>query len=164
MLGQPHELLLIVLDQFQYIAGVGFHILEEIKASLPYLEGIWLPTARDYLGQISGLIKIAGLHIQPLEQQGDRYLMEMAMATPGLLPSHIKMINYCCLNLQVLTLSDICNAEGTQLVEGILKGNRNGNQSYSILEEPLQERPNEVSWGIWRRFLQQFCCNKYWLI
>jgi hypothetical protein len=116
------------------------------------------------VGQISGLITIAGLHIQPLKRHGDRYLMEIAMATPGLSPSHIKMINYCCLFLQVLTLSNICNAEGTKLVECISKGNRNGKQSYSILEEPLQERPNEVPWGIWGRFLQQICYNKYWLM
>jgi hypothetical protein len=135
-LGQPHELLQIVLDWIQYIAGIGFHILEDTKSLLLHLEGIWLPTARDYLGQISGSTKIAGLHIQPLERHGDKYLMEMAMATPGFSPGHIKMINYCRLFLQVLTLSNICNAEGTQLVAGILQGNRNREQSYSILEEP----------------------------
>jgi hypothetical protein len=48
-LSQPHELLLIVLDRFQYIARVGFHILEDTKATLPHLEGIWFPTAQDYL-------------------------------------------------------------------------------------------------------------------
>jgi hypothetical protein len=158
-LGQPHELLLIVLDRIQYIAGLGFHILEDTKSSLPHLEGIWLPTARDYLGQISGSIKIAGLHIQPLERHGDKYLMEMAMVIPGLSPGHIKVINYCQLFLQVLTISNICNAEGTQLVAGTSQGNRNRDQSYSILEVPLQEQPNAVSWGIWRRFSRQFCYN-----
>jgi hypothetical protein len=88
----------------------------------------------------------------------------MAMAIQGLSPGHIKMINYCRLYLQVLTLSDICNAEGTQLVAGMSQGNRNRDQSYSILEEPLQERPNAVSWGIWRRFLQHMCYDNYRLL
>jgi hypothetical protein len=52
--GQPHNLLLIVLDRLQYMAGVGFNIMEDTKTSIPHLEGTWPPTARAYMGQISG--------------------------------------------------------------------------------------------------------------
>jgi hypothetical protein len=152
--GEPHELLLIVLDRFQYTAGVGFNVMENTKMALPHLEGVWLPTARDYLG----------LKIQPLERHGDRYIMDIVLSLQGFLAKEIKLVNYCRLYLQVLTLSDICNAEGNKLAEGILQGYKCTKQSYSLLEEPYQERPNEMSWGVWRRWLKQVCYDKDQLI
>jgi hypothetical protein len=158
-LGQPHDLLLIVLDRIQYIAGVGFHILEDTKSSIPHLEGIWLPTARDYLGQMSGS-RLRAFVFNHLRGMGINISWKWQWRFQ-VFPLDTKNDKLLRLYLQVLTLSDICNAEGTQLVAGMSQGNRNRDQSYSILEEPLQERPNAVSWGIWRRFLQHMCYDKY---
>jgi hypothetical protein len=77
--GQPHNVLLIVLDRLQYMAGVGFNIMEDTKILIPHLEGIWLPTAQAYMGQISGSMKITGTKIQPLERQGNKYIMDIAL-------------------------------------------------------------------------------------
>ena len=44
--GQPHDLLIVVLDRFQYMAGVGFNILEDTTTKIPHLEGIWMPTVQ----------------------------------------------------------------------------------------------------------------------
>ena len=158
--GQPQELLIVALDRFQYMAGVGFDIMEKPSRKLPHIEGVWLPTARDYLASIDGSMKITGIKIQPLERQGDQYIMDIALKSRLITPCEIKYINYCRLYLQMLTISDMCNAEGTALAEGILTGNRHNDQSYSILEEPHQERPNETVWGIWRRFLRTICYDK----
>lgn len=48
----------------------------------------------------------------------------------------------------------------TQLAEGIHTGYRHHSQSSSTLVEPLQERPNQYVWGIWRRFLKMICYDK----
>ena len=158
--GQPHDLMIIVLDRLQYMAGVRFNIMVDTTTKLPHLEGIWLPTVRDYLATINGSVQIAGMKLQALERHGDRYIMDVALACPCLTQCEIKFINYCRLYLQVLTISDMCNAVGNELADGILKGYRCRSQSYSILEEPLQARPNESVWGIWRRFLRSFCYEK----
>lgn len=70
----------------------------------------------------------------------------------------ICLINCCHLYLQVCTLSDICNAPGTQILNSILRGNRSLTQSSSCLHKATaQPRPCETVWRIWRRFLQLFC-------
>jgi hypothetical protein len=57
--GQPYMLSLIVLDRFQYNAGVGYHILEDTQSVLPHLEGVWIPTVREYLAEINRSLQIA---------------------------------------------------------------------------------------------------------
>jgi hypothetical protein len=140
--GQPQKLAQIVLDRFQYNAGVGYHILENTTSHLPHLEGIWIPTVRDYLASINGSMQIASATIQPLQRQGDKYIMEVALASNLFQAREIKFLNYCRLYLQVLSLSDIYNAQGNALAVGIYDGYRSHTQSCSLLLEPLQERPN----------------------
>jgi hypothetical protein len=132
----------------------------DTQTPLPHLEGVWFLTVRDYLCEISGSTQIAGMTIQSLERHGDQYIMDMVLATTSIKPSKVKFVNYCPLYLHVLTLSNMCNAAGTELSEGILAGYCRHSQSFSILEDLLQERPNEHVWGIWRRFLKTFCYDK----
>ena len=158
--GQPHALILVVLNRFQYMAGVSYDIMQDTRSKLPHLEGIWIPSVREYLGEIQGSMQIAGTHIQPLERHGDQYIMDLVLASDQFKPVEVKFVNYCRLYLRVLTISDLCNASGTHLAEGIHAGQYHHYQSYSILQEPLQERPNQAVWGIWRRFLKMICYNK----
>jgi hypothetical protein len=158
--GQPHDLLTVALDRFQYMAGVSFDIMEKPQQIIPYLEGIWLPTARDYLALINGSMKITGLKIQQIERHGDQHIMDAALSSNVLQRHELKYINYCRLYLQMLTISDMRNAEGNKLADGVRSGRRTNTQSYSILEEPNQVRPNNQVWGIWRRFLQSICNTK----
>ena len=113
------------------MTGVGFDIIEEPTKKIPYLEGLWLPTACTYLASINGSLKIAGLKIQPLEQQGDQYIMNVGLKPTIITTCGMKFINYCRLYLQMLTISDMCNAEGTALAEakGILEGRRDDDQT-----------------------------------
>jgi hypothetical protein len=62
--GQPHNMALVVVDQSQYNAGVGFHILEDAQRELLHLKGIWIPTVRAYLTIINGSLQIAEARIQ----------------------------------------------------------------------------------------------------
>ena len=48
------------------------------------------------------------------------------------------------------------NAQGNHLAPGICQGIHLWSQSKSLLWEVHQERPDEASWTIWRRFLNSF--------
>jgi hypothetical protein len=161
--GQPQQLSQIVLDRFQYNAGVGYHILENTQSTLPHLEGIWIPTVREYLADINGSLQIANATIQPLQRQGDKYIMDVVLASNLFKAREIKFLNYCRLYLQVLTLSDMYNAQGDALAVGIYNGYRSHTQSRSTLLEPFQERPNSQAWSLWRRFLRHITTDGCWV-
>ena len=78
------------------------------------------------------------MKIQPLERIGDQYIMDVALASNKLTLCEMKHVNFCRLYLQMLTISDMCNAEGTTLAEGVLDGQRHNDQRYPILKEPYQ--------------------------
>jgi hypothetical protein len=79
--GQPHDIARVVVNRFQYNAGVGFHILEDTKRDLPHLEGIWILTVRAYLATINGSLQIAESKLQPLQRHGDQYIMDVVLAS-----------------------------------------------------------------------------------
>jgi hypothetical protein len=115
--GQPHDFSLIVLEHLQHQAGGGYPLLEFPKPELPYLEGIWFPTVRSYLSEISGSLRIAQARLQPLARCDDQYIMDMILQSNLFSPHELKFLNYCRLYLQVLTLSDIINAQGNDVRE-----------------------------------------------
>jgi hypothetical protein len=160
--GQPQNLSHIVLDRFQYNAGVGYHILENTQLHLPHLEGVWIPTVREYLTDINGSLQISTATIQPLQRQGDKYIMDLVLASNLFKARDMKFLNCCRLYLQVLTLSDMYNAQGNALAVGIYDGYRSHTQSRSTLLEPFQERPNSQVWSLWRRFLRQITIDGCW--
>jgi hypothetical protein len=151
--GQPHDIARVVVDRFQYNAGVRFHILEDTKRELPHLEGKWITTVRAYLATLNGSLQIAEAKIQTLQRHGDQYIMDVVLASRFFKPQEIKFINYCRLYLQVLSLSGMYNAQGNALAVGIYDGYRSASQSCSVLLEPLQDQPSKVTWSLWRRFL-----------
>jgi hypothetical protein len=99
---------------------------------------------------------IIDIMIQPLQRALDYYIMDEAVHCSGLLPSEIRWINYCRLYLKIVTVSNMTNVTSNQLASGIRQGLHLWSQSKSKLQEIHQERPNEASWTIWRRFLNTF--------
>lgn len=63
-------------------------------------------------------------------------------------------VNKCCLYLQVLSLSDITNGNGTRLTDTALHSNRD-NEQHHYYEWPNQPRPPEWAWTIWNDWLSQ---------
>jgi hypothetical protein len=133
--GQPQEFAIIVLDHGQYNAGVGFHRLEQTQKPLPHLEGVLMPMVQEYLSDIKGLVQIAQATIQPLQQHGNHYIMDLGFCSSLFPQRDIKYINYCWLYLQILTLSDMYNAQGIALVVGIFDSYCSASQSCSVLLE-----------------------------
>jgi hypothetical protein len=161
--GQPHDIALVVVNCFQNNAGVGFHILEDTQRELPHLEGIRIPTIWACLATINGSLQIAKAKIQTLQRHGDQYIMDVVLASRLFKPWEIKFINYSWLYLQVLSLSDMYNAQGNALAVGIYNGYQSASQSCSVLLEPLQEQPSKVTWSLWRWFLRFTTADGCWV-
>ena len=72
----------------------------------------------------------------------------------------LKRLNACRIYLQVTWVSDISNMKGDKILESALKGERSINQT-SNMQCPLQQRPNEQIWKIWRKTIQHiyYCSN-----
>jgi hypothetical protein len=51
-------------------------------------------------------------HIQPLQRMRDLFLMDTSCNSGLFTPAELKRLNYCCLYLNVLTLSDVTDAKG----------------------------------------------------
>jgi exonuclease III len=151
--GQPQKMALITLDRLQHNSGLGTHLLETPHIYAPHLEGLWIPQIRKFLHSIEGSLQIADLKIQPLQRQDDYYIMDAVISSRRFSASEISRINYCRLFLKILSVSDMATATGTRLAPGIRAGCHLWSQSKSTLQEVYQERPNEASWTIWRRFL-----------
>jgi len=62
------------------------------------------------------------------------------------------ILNACRLYLQVVTVSDICSADGKYILPEINAGNPIMHR-HSNLAWPIQDRPQPADWRIWRHHL-----------
>jgi hypothetical protein len=91
--GQPHDVAIVIVDCFQYNAGVGFHILEDTQRKLSHLEGIWIPTVWAYLATIAKRsLQKAEATIQSFQRHGDQYIMDVVLASRLFKPREILTI------------------------------------------------------------------------
>jgi hypothetical protein len=112
---QPGQLLRIAVSWTQYAAGTGALFLSDVSTPLPHLESKWLQSLRQFLFSINGSIQLDNAYIQPLQRLHDCYLMDSVVTNPTFTPKQIRLIHYCRLYLQVITLSDITLANGVSL-------------------------------------------------
>ena len=68
-------------------------------------------------------------------------------------PMQVKNINLVRIFLQVTTVSDITNAQGTHLTAAVWEANQLPDQ-YSTLQWPQQEQPTTQQWTVWCRLLK----------
>ena len=90
-----------------------------------------------------------------LRRNNDKFIMEVISTSNNTYTNNdLAHINRCRIYLQVLTLSDITNGNGTLIRRGVLKGTMKVlNQPYYIW--PIQSRPGITSWRIWRRAIKE---------
>ena len=68
----------------------------------------------------------------------------------------IQAINLVRLYLQVTTVSDISNANGTRIQAAARMGNSQQFSSYANWLYPVQTQPDHNSWQVWRQALLLF--------
>lgn len=86
--------------------------------------------------------------IPTLPRERDIFLMDY-FVRQQYKSSDLKLLNQCRLYLQVLSLTDICSADGANIVTPICNGLKLVDRR-STLHWPEQERPSKVAWNLWR--------------
>jgi hypothetical protein len=75
--------------------------------------------------------------------------MDSVVADPSFTPKQVRLIHYCRLYLQVLTLSDITLANGVSLDLAMYHGTRSLLSSDTRLHRFRQDRPSPAAWAQW---------------
>jgi hypothetical protein len=84
--------------------------------SIPHLESVFLQSTRSFLSQIDGQIEVDESFIPPVQREHDEYLMDIALTSNEFTKSELRLINYCRLYIQSVTVSDITTAQGDTLI------------------------------------------------
>jgi len=110
----------------------------------------WLVSIWRHLSQINFLLEIEEAWCPVLPRQFDDAIMDVAICFP-FTSKQLQEINSCRLFLQVLTISDIADAQGIRLLKSAYLGFREDSRP-SSLHWPSWQRP--TTWTAWRLFLQ----------
>ena len=102
---------------------------------------------------IQGAIHIQSIYSYPLARRGDKFLMHEIQKHVSS-KKQLADFNACRLFLQVLRLSDICNATGTEILEPAWNGIADLH-SFSTWVWPRQDNPPGHCWSTWRRLLRK---------
>jgi hypothetical protein len=147
---KPGKLLRITMAWAQYCAGTKIPVMEDTVVKLPHLEAEWLVSLRQFLHAVGGRLELDETFVAPLQQEGDAFLMDIAMKSGKFKPVQLKLLNFCRLYLNVLLVSDITNASATALDPSAYRGNN----SISVTKLKVnQSCPNGTSWKQWRRLI-----------
>ena len=69
------QLLHIIMAWAQYCIGTSTPLLQDSRPKLPHFESCWLESLRQYLREIEGGTPLTNPMVEPLQREGDRYLM-----------------------------------------------------------------------------------------
>lgn len=83
-----------------------------------------------------------------LPRENDIFLMDY-FVRKHYKPNEMKQLNQCQIYLQVLTLTDICSADGTHIAIPIYKGLQLIDRK-SKLNWPEQQCPSTAAWKLWK--------------
>ena len=109
------------------------------------MEDQWLALLCDFLNTINATLDLDHTFVPPLQQEDDVHLMDMVLNSKTFTAIQICRINYCCLYLQVHTLSDITQNCGVWLDKSMLKGNPDADAPSSNLIHFVQRQPGPDS-------------------
>jgi hypothetical protein len=107
------KLLRVAVAWLQLNTGVGFSLLDNVTTVIPHLATRWLPSLRTFLASINGTIQLDRTYVPPIQRVHDEYIMDTILWSEAFTIAQINILNYCRLYLQVVTVSDICQANGT---------------------------------------------------
>jgi hypothetical protein len=155
--GPFQSLLQICLDWYQVIAGVPFSPLSMPSISLNYTNCPWLDGTCAFLKHCSAQLLIPSIVLPTLQRQNDECIM-MGLLDLNLPAATMNRINSCRLWLQVTTLSDISTLQGGNIDRTAWLGS--ARMTSNDADWPVQERPHDKVWGLWRKALSdRYCTN-----
>ena len=115
--------MLIEKDYVEMLIGLGHCPLENPeRAAVDYVENSWILALAKFLQRCGGSILTNTKRVVEKQRDNDVFLMDHA----GMLSAGDRMkIQECRLFLQVMTIGDISNVEGTYLDKRVLRGVQN---------------------------------------
>ena len=145
------------LAMHQLVAGISRPILEDTTTTLPYLTPGIFTSLRNFLASTNCSIQASTQKKFLLPRENDHCIMDI-MTSQNYSNRQLKQINACQLYLQVITLSDITDGSGNQILREAMDG-RPIPTSTSNLIWPRQHFPSQQSWVTWRSAIR-----KVWLL
>jgi hypothetical protein len=115
----------------------------------------WIIHIRQFLWQINATLEIQDLWLPKKQFQHDQFLMT-AFVSMKASPTELTILNNWRVYYKVMLLSEICFATGTGIHPYYLEyeHDKNSNNIQSTLNWPLQGKPDETSFKIWKRYLR----------
>jgi hypothetical protein len=83
--------------------------------------------------------------------------MDTILRSEAFTIAQIKILNYCRLYLQVVTVSDICQANGTHVDAGCISGYPILLSSQTNWITIKQARPADKHWALWQLAIRTWC-------
>jgi hypothetical protein len=153
-----YKTIIILIETYQLAAGTTTSPLLDTTPRL-YIDSPWIQSVQHFLQTINGTIYIPDIMNITPNRINDSPIMsiENNMFTK----SDLECINACRIFLQVTYMSEICNDNGTTILQDAIKGTVDINDkpliwkiSTSKLTWPRQPRPPTSSWNKWKKYLQ----------
>jgi hypothetical protein len=154
------DLMRTQLQWAQLVCGSSSSLLEDTKTTWPMLsDELWISSLRVFLSLSELSVRIPGINPVKLQREGDFAIMD-AVQSLHYCRRDIILINRCRIFLRVNTVSDICNAAGTQVNYRMYKCD-GSIRNDSSLNWPRQTRPGQTAITVWQRFLRSRCKDRY---
>jgi hypothetical protein len=149
-------MLRIAVSWAQLQAGISRSIFEDVSTPLPHLEAKWLVSLRTFLDGMQGWLELDKDYVLPFQRTHDKFIMDEIIASNLFTPNEIKILNYCRLFLQALTISDLTLPGGIFLDPAMLSGHLSDQSSRTRMIAVNQGRPNNAAWKLWKK------ANRLW--
>ena len=112
------HMLHISLDHLQLQAGVSWPVLSQPgHIQRTYIDPCYLSHTWEFLDGIDSHLRIETTAWLRPQRQGDSFIMEDIAALPGITTTELVHAQRCRLYLQITSLADICNSNGTDICE-----------------------------------------------
>jgi hypothetical protein len=146
---------IININYFQLLSGTGEPILESKLHISSYIPMNWILHIRTLLIVINATLKIQNLWLPKLQWQNDRFLMETFVSNKET-KAELNILNNWRLYYKVLLYSELCYTSGQGIQPIFLEYHheRLVRQSASNLKWPVQNKPDERSFKIWKRCIK----------
>lgn len=155
--GQIQDMLIVLLNTWQYTSGLSKPLLQYPNDRVPHLEAHYFSWIPNYLKKINGSLEIANIRIHGNERENYQHIMDLICKDRDFTTTEVCHIRYITHFLQVHTISDMTNAAGTAILPGIMQGYRDQQALILKLQEIAQPRPTGLLWKSWKKFLHILC-------
>jgi hypothetical protein len=148
------KLIHIDMTDVQLLTGSGTLFLNQPECDYKWLESGWLQSLWSFTSRYSFAFLYPNGWTPTKPRENDQFIME-AFIWQRIPLKHMRILNRCCLYLQVITLSNITTTDGLIILPEVKQGIRIEDRP-STLQWPTQGDPPQSEWRIWRQCLQSF--------